>query len=70
MNPGESMDSIDSEELETFVEDSPHEEVRAAVSNVDDSDMACVCSCPLLLRLGDIPSVGDRHSIYNHWRRA
>ena len=38
-----SMSSNDSEEPKPLVEDSPHEEVRAAVSNVDDPEMACVC---------------------------
>ena len=40
----EERGSLDSEldELKPVADDSPYEEVRAAVSNTDDSTLACV----------------------------
>jgi hypothetical protein len=42
----DDRESLDSEidELKLIVDDSPFEEVRAAVSNVDDPTMPCVYS--------------------------
>jgi hypothetical protein len=40
-----SMSSNISDELKLLADDSPHEEVRAAVSNTDDPEMACVDPC-------------------------
>jgi hypothetical protein len=38
----ESPLESDLDELKLIQDDSPYEEVRAAVSNTDDPDMACV----------------------------
>ena len=42
----ESPLESDLDELKVLEDDSPYEEVRAAVSNTDDPDMACVSASP------------------------
>jgi len=56
------------DEAKLLMHDSPYEEVRAAVSNTDDSSMACVRLC--LFRIdfvGDISSLGDGQSVCDYW---
>ena len=44
----ESLES-DEDQPKVLLDDSPYEEVRAAVSNTDDPEMACVVSVLTLL---------------------
>ena len=59
------------EEAKLLEDDSPYEEVRAAVSNTDDPSMACVYIYFCLHSadcLGNISRMGDWQSICNHRR--
>jgi hypothetical protein len=58
------------DEVLLLQEDSPYEEVRAAVSNTDDPTMACVVSLETPLTVGNDPRLGDRKFICYRWRRA
>jgi hypothetical protein len=56
------------DEAKLLMDDSPHEEVRAAVSNTDDSSMACVRLCLFQIDcIGDVSSLGDGQSVCDYW---
>jgi len=63
----EDRESLSSEldELKPIVDDSPYEEVRAAVSNTDDPSLPCVPSWSIGLMIGNNSSVGDWESLHN-----
>lgn len=56
------------DEAKLLMDDSPYEEVRAAVSNTDDPSMACVrLSLFPIDCVGDVSSLGDGQSICDYW---
>ena len=66
---GQTESDLDLEdEAKLLEDDSPYEEVRAAVSNTDDPSMACVLLLFILTEyLGDISCLGHRESFCNLW---
>jgi len=56
------------DEAKLLMDDSPYEEVRAAVSNTDDSSMACVRLCLFRIDgIGDVSSLGDGQCVCDYW---